>query len=434
MTEETFYEVSDEQNALLSNYNSRVQSLEALGGLAPGDVSDATVSSVMAQLDSQTRAAFEAALADTTEDQSSRFRGALREAFMTSAVDAARLQPALTSLAAEVGMGWFGGDSITERANVSGPGKGYIDVIRNEIQRKYNPFYAPGGKGFVGVSGIFKDFQPSEWVLSGGAGVVWDGKALGGFYANLNAAGKKMSMTFEGTGVELIYTEYATSEDAASLRVRVDGVVQPRPRFQYDGLAGGLGQGWGGRHVVGGFTRGTHTIEVEQISGTAPFYFHGGVILDGDESAGFRQMMSARSGAQVTTVSGTVEHFRGWPIKLATVYFGTNEYRSNTTSAAFATNLESYAKRILDNVRPRPTLLLLKGYEPAGGGGTRIEPWANYRAAVDQVGATLGVPVLDLAPLFNEGVIASPYSTDGVHPTDLGHQMIGEAVIKFLGV
>lgn len=61
MTEATFQAKAAEQDGRLDNYETRVESIETLGGLAPGDVSDATVASVVANPESQARAALSAA-------------------------------------------------------------------------------------------------------------------------------------------------------------------------------------------------------------------------------------------------------------------------------------------------------------------------------------------------------------------------------------
>lgn len=55
MTEATFQSKAREQDGKLDNFGTRVESIETLGGLAPGDVSDATATSLMAQADSGLR-------------------------------------------------------------------------------------------------------------------------------------------------------------------------------------------------------------------------------------------------------------------------------------------------------------------------------------------------------------------------------------------
>lgn len=55
MTEETFFEKASSQDSRLVNFDVRIASIETLGGLAPGDVSDATVTSLMAQAESGLR-------------------------------------------------------------------------------------------------------------------------------------------------------------------------------------------------------------------------------------------------------------------------------------------------------------------------------------------------------------------------------------------
>lgn len=63
MTEATFQSKANEQDAVLDNYGTRVQAIETIGGLAPGDVSDATIASSVAQPGSQTGNALDSAVA-----------------------------------------------------------------------------------------------------------------------------------------------------------------------------------------------------------------------------------------------------------------------------------------------------------------------------------------------------------------------------------
>lgn len=61
MTEATFRSKATEQDGRLDEYEARVESIETLGGIAPGDASDATVKAHIVQHDSQTRSALKAA-------------------------------------------------------------------------------------------------------------------------------------------------------------------------------------------------------------------------------------------------------------------------------------------------------------------------------------------------------------------------------------
>lgn len=63
MTEKTFTEKAVQQDGRLTAQESRLKAVEVLGGLAPGDVSDATVSSLLAQPDSVTATALKATYA-----------------------------------------------------------------------------------------------------------------------------------------------------------------------------------------------------------------------------------------------------------------------------------------------------------------------------------------------------------------------------------
>lgn len=55
MTEATFSAKATEQDGKLDEYKTRIESIEKLGGLAPGDTSDATVASLVANSESSTK-------------------------------------------------------------------------------------------------------------------------------------------------------------------------------------------------------------------------------------------------------------------------------------------------------------------------------------------------------------------------------------------
>lgn len=55
MTEATFQAKAAEQDGRLAGYQARIESIETLGGLAPGDLSDATMASLLANLESTFR-------------------------------------------------------------------------------------------------------------------------------------------------------------------------------------------------------------------------------------------------------------------------------------------------------------------------------------------------------------------------------------------
>lgn len=83
MTEATFQSKAGEQDGRLNAYETRVKSIEILGGLEPGDTSDATFSSILAQSDSHSRRALDSAVANDVEKDGTATKGALLGAFVT---------------------------------------------------------------------------------------------------------------------------------------------------------------------------------------------------------------------------------------------------------------------------------------------------------------------------------------------------------------
>ena len=69
MTEATFQRKADEQDEQLASHEARIGAVETLRGLAPGDLSDATVASLVANPDSQTTSALGTPVAALTADK-----------------------------------------------------------------------------------------------------------------------------------------------------------------------------------------------------------------------------------------------------------------------------------------------------------------------------------------------------------------------------
>lgn len=108
MTEATFQTKTAEQDAVLENYGARVQSIETLGGLAPGEASDATMASHIAQPLSQSRHAMNNAVSTEVGTAGS----TIRSTVVSTANEAAEV--AVPPLVAEA----IGGDSAVIAAAV----------------------------------------------------------------------------------------------------------------------------------------------------------------------------------------------------------------------------------------------------------------------------------------------------------------------------
>lgn len=337
-----------------------------------------------------------------------------------------RLHTALSNITAAPFDALHVGDSITEGANATGIGKRWVDIIRDRARTKYQPIGVTGGPNYVKGGHTYPGTVPFNWVRGGGATLeLASGTYLGGYTMVLDAAGETTSLTFTGTSITVFYNAFTTT-GAPSLPVTIDGAAAASI-----GPFNTAGIDESATKVYGGLTPGSHTIVISHPGGsTVKFRVHGALVNNGDESSGWRTWESALAGSQtfVSAIPAFTRQIRKVNPDLVTIYYGTNEYINNLAPATFETRLGDVVSAVLNNIRPRPTVALIRGYKPAHNGSAEVYAWPLYRDAVARVAEAKGVMLIDLEAPFANGT--GLIDTDGVHPTDAGHAVIADTVQK----
>jgi lysophospholipase L1-like esterase len=317
------------------------------------------------------------------------------------------------------------GDSICEGAGASAPGKRWVDLLRTTVKAKYQPPYNIGGGGYVPIGGVYPAAQPCDWVLSGIAASVSSNEGFGGSYGRLLAAGNTASLTFTGTGIIVYYTDWPGGGNPT---VTIDAVTVAQLRLASNPTK------YGNRVVYTGLTNSPHTIVITY--GANPISIYGALILNGDETAGWRTFLHARSGTTVPSGDLSRVPWASADPSLVTIYYGTNEYNTNETSALFQTRLSALVDTVRASTRSNPVIVLFMGYQPKHP-TTPIEPWANYTGVVASVAAAKGCLTCDLTPSFGTGVISigsGLIAGDQIHPSDAGYALIVTALMASLGI
>lgn len=326
------------------------------------------------------------------------------------------------------------GDSITEGANATAPGKRWVDLIRDRARTKYQPLGLAGGPNYVKAGHTYPTTVPYMWTRVGGAGQeIGNGLYIGGYTIFMDAAGEGASLTFTGTSITVFYNRF-TVTGAPTLPVTIDGVaVEGLGPFDTAGVDEAATK------VYSGLAPGEHTITVEHTgTDTTKYRVHGALVNNGDENTGWRAWESGVAGSKVfvSALPAFTKQVKKVNPDLVTVYYGTNDYIANTDPALFEPRLADLVEAITANVRPRPTVALLRGYTPKHS-GTPVYAWSDYQDAVTRVAEAKGVLLVDLEEPFgghgattDDMVAAGLVDTDGVHPTDAGHVAIADAVQK----
>lgn len=97
----------------------------------------------------------------------------------------------------------------------------------------------------------------------------------------------------------------------------------------------------------------------------------------------------------------------------------------------YAQNLDAMVRLGLDHGAHSLFIVLTNQDELAMGGGIHV--WEPYRTVMRDTAARYGAPVLELTPLFQaSGQPIPALFWDSMHPTVLGHRLLGEALVALL--
>jgi hypothetical protein len=313
----------------------------------------------------------------------------------------------------------FHGDSITEGVNagtnIQFTTKGFVGLLRSKIQSIY------GDTGY-GVVPVYAPVNIPFWTFSAG----WQNSGIGfsGQGKLANTIGETASITFKGTGFQIIRLAGTSTSTFGEFYVSIDGGANvtysninayPTGQFQLN--------------VATGLTNTTHTIVIT-TKDTKQFYFNGGYEINAN--SGFRINMIGKSGI---TSSGGV----GGGVWGAT---GSNEslnpvlsvigLLTNDLSTGGITNIETYKLNIetlIISCKKSGDVILLSNCFRKDQTESIQKPFINV---LSQLSKKYNCVFLDMHSELNGKANSLGLMADDVHPNNAGHYYMASKIYKLL--
>lgn len=317
------------------------------------------------------------------------------------------------------------GDSITEGQGATARDHRWLSRTRENIRARFPTIgVTGGGENYIPVMSVGPTFG-TGWTL---AGSPVRNDTLGmGLHAATLSTGKSATLTFTGDRVRVWYVK---GNGVGDFTVAIDGGAAATVTGQNATTTDG--NVWDS----GALAPGSHTIVVAG-STTASSYVGGADFFNGDFAKGTNWYDGGHGGFRTGDFAGNTQHLGNYASinpRLVIIELGGNDYTASIASATVKTNLQT----IITNVRAQctvpPSFVLLPVYR--FNAATYAEPWQNYVDKMHEIAAAdTSVCVFDLtqrmaAPATDNtlGLVTG----DLVHPSDIGHGFIGDALASFL--
>lgn len=316
------------------------------------------------------------------------------------------------------------GDSLSEGFGATSVQRRWQQVLQAELRARFQP---PGVAGaavpYICAAPRMTPI-PSDYPRTATAGVTTSEHGLG-LRSAVIPAGESVTFTFTGTRAKVYGTKGST---VGKYGIRLDGAAE----VVVDGAAASTSSGqmlWDS----GPLTAGAHTVLVQRSPTTTAS--PGNVLLEGlatyngDEAAGVRVVDASRSGATLSTFTGsTLWHSALGAVEgkgLLVMPWGANDVTGGTTPSAFKAGLET----LIANSRTAGwtgSILLVK--MPKRGSATD-SAWSQYLAQMDAIAAgDPDIGVLDLrSRIPDQGTaeaVALGLYVDEAHFSDKGQGLI----------
>jgi len=326
------------------------------------------------------------------------------------------------------------GDSISEGYGASSREDRYVGRLLANLKSKYPVAGVTGGPGYLPAWYASPNMVALGPTMSGNAIKNGQGSRGLGLRAasledDLGSGLGSLSFTFTGTSFDMLAAQRVAA-GTDSVRIVIDG----GPYVEWEVVDGTGTAVWNS----GALTPGTHTVSVTARFGAPTI--EGFMLYDGDENKGVRLWEGAKSGTRADQFSSASGGNSNWASSitvvnpdLVVIAWMTNDIASKT-SEQYATSLRNVADLVRSKKANVP-LLFMAMFERGTAG---LEPWANYVAAMRTVASEyanadffdLGTHIPKLAGTGGAdhyGLLA-----DGIHPTPLGHGLIGDSITSHL--
>lgn len=324
------------------------------------------------------------------------------------------------------------GDSITAGSGGGLDGR-FSSVFVDELRRMYpTNGVTVGGRGFLSVTpNNYGPVTGNATVVSGGTNAF----SPDGHMAAL-ATGFAGTWTKRGTGYDILYLK---APGAGSFGWTVDGgastTVSANATYPNELSVA----------QIRGLASADHAVTLTGLDTTVRIA--GVVAYDGDETSGFRSIVGGVGGTTTAywTTTATPARWAAYlPVyqpDLFVIGLGTNDFwhpTSHVSAAAYKANLLTIIAEIKNRTTVDPSIVLLA---PAVTNAvTPLDPWIDYKTALHEIAAAdhANIAVFDWGYPVNPTAAATTagglIQGDLVHPTLAGHEFIGKALARFVGV
>lgn len=316
------------------------------------------------------------------------------------------------------------GEGASTRANR------WIDLLIGSLRTGYSV----GGAGFGLTSRYFGTYltESDSWRHPGSTtGTVANASY---FYTQADrgselASTASLSWAVTGDSFDLVYTTTGGAGGYGSIKVYVDGTLKTtiasnsvayQPGTIYHGSLG---------------TAGAHTIKVVASSGTVAV--DGVVVYNGDYTAGITYWDCTHTGYDNNNFEASgLDYQEGWgqylPHLIIDDEVGGNEFLNSTLSPTDMAALLHNRIVVYKALSSAPSILFVVNWDLPGltGNNTLGYSYTQYMtAAINQINTDGGCVILDVRTVYPTAASNRTwFASDNLHPSDLGHGKIADAV------
>lgn len=425
-------EVKRTLTADLVNTGQRLQSLETLGGLAPGDVTDATAADLVNNPATATARAIDA--------RTAHYGDSLRalQAWLPRAAPAplGKLTDWRTALASGKATVVAVGDSITEGSGTTNIRNRWQTLLQTALRAQQSSIV---GAVFPFIPGYPVTGAAGKPVTHAAPVTRQNSVGITGRTVQLSTAESLVEFEFYGTSCQVMF--FAASATALAT-ISIDGGIPVE--YETNTLRRGGGSSVADLWTSPALARGTHKVQVRRAATnpntTDTLWVEGLITYDRDESTGIRVLDGGYHGAR----SGTFEtawipnHARAVKAAggadLVILGFGVNDTQING-KAAFKANIENYIAQY--RAAGINSSFLLVGMFKIN--SLAPSQWKPYLEALAEIAyASPKTAFLDLgnhmpaAPTPHTAPEGLGLFNDGIHPNDAGNAWIAQVLSNAL--
>ncbi|SNS58414.1 GDSL-type esterase/lipase family protein [Rhodococcoides kyotonense] len=318
------------------------------------------------------------------------------------------------------------GASVAAGHNSTPRWRKFWNLLGEAFHAQYNP---------VGIAGGFHSLltELNSWAFTGTTSQVRRGFGTGSVAFS---AGATASLSPAVTTGFTVY--YAQGPGQGPFKIKLDNgadvTVTPDTSgaLRYDGV-------WSSQALV----RQGHTIKITAVGACE---INSVYVIDQDHNVGVRFMCGALGGNLSADFLNSTYAPTHWAQvaalapKMLAVHVGSNDHNAGVPVATYKANLEAILTQIETTLGYRPWVPIIAQNPRTGDFLTPVAPWSAYVQAMKEVAAAhpTWVSFHDYGPLFPQveadGDGGGILSTDKVHPTTLGHEVIFMELARQFGV